>query len=364
MFWNPFKVSLKNCLGVDIGTSSIKLVELSKLGKKRKLENYGEMRAEALYEKPFRTFEKSTLTVLDKDVVRAILAILKEAGIKTKRAYFSIPDFSSFFTTFDLPAMTEEELPQAVTYEAHQHIPLPLSEVVLDWQLIERKISKQKPISFKILLVAVPNEVISQYQGIARSAGLELLALEAEVFGLARASIKNQNLSLSQLKEKPAIILVDIGAQSTTISIVDEGVLKISHSFNTSGNDLTNVISKGFNIDYKKAEGLKKQYGLLPSEINIRESIMPLINLILSEIKKISQNFFQTEQKEIQKVILAGGSALLPGLADYFSKDLGTQVEIANPFSDIYYPPILEGTLKKMGPSYTISVGTALRGLE
>ena len=364
MIWNPFKISPKGSLGIDVGTSSVKIVELSKWGKKKKLENYGEMRAEALYGKPFRTFEKSTLNVSDQDVARDISAILKEAGVKTKKAYFSIPDFSTFFTTFNLPAMTEEELFQAVKYEARQHIPLPLSEVTLDWQVIEKETANQKPTSFKILLVAVPNEVISQYQKIAKSAGLELLALEAEVFGLARASVKNQDPSLGRLKEKSVIILVDIGAQSTTISIVDGEVLKISHSFDTSGNDLTNIISKGFNVDYGKAEELKIKYGLLSSKMDIRESIIPLIDLILSEVKKVSHGFFQVEQKETQKIILAGGSALLPDLADYFSKNLNTPVEIASPFSSIYCPPVLEGTLKKMGPSYTIAVGTALKGLE
>jgi len=357
MIWNPFKMAPKSFLGVDIGTFSIKIVEVSKVGKRKKLENYGEIQAVSLYEKPFRTFEKSTLTIANHDVVRAISGVLKEAKMKSKKAYFSIPDFSSFFTTFTLPVMTEEELPQAVEYEARQHIPLPLSEVTLDWQVIEGKTINHKPTPFKILLVAVPNEIIQQYQDIATNTGLELLSLEAEVFGLARALIKTSEKELS-------VALIDIGARSTTISIINKGILGISHSFDTSGNDLTNLIAKGLNVDYSKAEELKNKHGLLPSEAGTREIMLPLIDLILNEIKKISPNFYQTEKREIQKVIVAGGSALIPGLADYFSKSLGKPVEIANPFSDIYYPPILENVLKKMGPSYTIAIGTGLRGLE
>jgi len=93
MIWNPFSASSKNFLGVDIGTSAVKIVELSKMGNRKKLENYGEMQSSLLYEKPFRTFEKSTLTVTSNDVVRTILAILKEAKIKASKACFSIPDF-------------------------------------------------------------------------------------------------------------------------------------------------------------------------------------------------------------------------------------------------------------------------------
>ena len=348
MFWNPFEKTSKSFLGIDIGTSSIKIVELSRWGKRKKLENYGEMQAEALYEKPFRTFERSTLTVSTSEVVRAIRAILDEAKIKTKKVYFSIPDFSSFFTTFSLPPMTDQELPQAVSYEARQHIPIPLSEVTLDWQKIDGE---------KILLVAVPNEVIRQYQDIASASQLELVALEAEVFSLCRAAVKEPD-------KMSVVTLVDMGARSTTISIIENNILKISHSFDMASSDLTDAIAKGLSVDYREAEGLKKKYGFLAGGKNIKELIAPLTDLILNEIQKIFQSFSQTENKETQKVILAGASALIPGIADYFGERLGKPVITADPFSDIYYPPILEETLKTMGPGYTIAVGTALRGVE
>ena len=92
--------------------------------------------------------------------------------------------------------------------------------------------------------------------------------------------------------------------------------------------------------------------------------LSPLIDLMLSEIGKISQNFYQAEGKEIEKVILAGGSALLPGLKEYSSDRLKKPVEIADPFAEIFYPPVLSQTLKEIGPSYAIAVGMALRGLE
>ena len=356
MPWNPLKIIPKNFLGIDVGTSSIKVIELSRVGERRKLENYGEMEAGAFFEKPFRTFEKSTLTVFSQDVARAILAILNETKIQTREACFSIPDFSTFFTWFSLPPMTKEEIDQGVKYEARQHIPVPLNEVVLDWQIISGEISddkKRAPV--KILLVAVPNEIIRQYQEIATLANLKLRALEAEVFALARALVRNH---------KEAQLLVDIGAQSTTVSVIDKGVLKRSHSFDISGNEFTSIISKGFGLDYKSAEMLKRKHGLLPSEQNTKDSLLPLIDLILNEIEKVSFNFYQQEAKEIEKVVIAGGSALMPGLIEYFSEKLKKQVEVANPFADIFYPPILETSLKKVAPSYAIAVGAALRGLQ
>lgn len=356
----------KRFLGIDIGTSYVKIVEVSKFGHRKKLENYGQLSASVFYEKPFRIFEKSTLSFSHQDVAKAAKAIIEEAGIKTRKVIFSIPDFSTFFTNFDLPPMSKEELPQAVRYEARQHIPLPLAEVTLDWQVIEARSLDEKETSFKILLAAVPNEVINQYQEIARIAKLELSALEAEVFGLMRSLIEED--------EKRPMALVDIGAQSTTCTIIDKRILKTSHSFDMSGNDLTATLSKGLNISFSQAENLKKQYGIKGQDTaagvvgldsqTMREILLPLIDLILREIKRIFNNFYQQEKKEIEKVIIAGGTALLPGLKEYCQESLNKEVEIGNPFSNLFYPPILEKTLEEMGPSFAIATGLALRGLE
>ncbi len=360
MLWTPFKKPSKRFLGIDIGTTSIKIVELSGQKERIKLENYGEIGAQMFYKKPFRTFEKSTLLLSNKDIAKAIGAIFKEAKIENREAVFSIPDFSTFFTFLDLPPMTQEEISSAVQFKARQHIPLPLSEVVLDWSIIgsiieEGKVSNREKAGIKVLLVAVPHEVINQYQEIARLSQIRLLALEAEVFGLVRSLIKDK---------KGIITLVDIGAQSTTISIIENGVLKITYSFDVSGNELTRLLSKSLNISYNKAEELKKRHGIGFSEMKIGRILSPLIDLMLSEIEKISQNFYKTEGKEIEKVILAGGSALLPGLKEYSLKRLKKTVEIANPFTEIFYSPVLEQTLREIGPSYAIAVGMALRGLK
>jgi len=356
MALTSFKIIPKSSLGIDIGTSSIKIVELSRWGERIKLENYGEMAALTFYEKPFRTFEKSTLLLSSQDIAKAILAILTEAKIKERDSFFSIPDFSTFFTVFDLPPMGKEEIPMAVKYQARQYIPLPLSMVTLDWQIIEGKPDNKEKKPLKILAAAVPTEIINQYQEIAKLANLQLLALEAEVFGLARSLIG---------EDKRVISIVDIGAQSTTVSIIEKRILKISHSFDIAGNELTHAVAKSLNIDYKEAEDLKRKYGLGPSEEkNLAQILNPLIDMMLIEIEKIFNNFVQTEKKEIQKLILAGGIALLPGLKEYFFEKFKIEIEVANPLSNIFYPPILDKALKEMGPSYAIAVGMALRGLE
>jgi len=349
----------KKFLGIDIGTSAIKIVELSRWAGRKKLENYGEISALTLYKKPFRTFEKSTLSLSSKDIARAIKAVMKEAKIKTRRVVLTIPDFSTFFTSFELPSMSIEELPQAVQAEARRHVPVPLAEVSLDWQLLNEK-TRREGQGFEILLVTVPNEVINQYKEIARESELELVALEAEVFGLIRSLINKE--------EKRTIALIDIGARSTTCSIVDKGVLRVSHSFDISGNILTERISKALSLDYEAARVLKRKHGISSlsensDEKSIREVLTPLIALIIKEIDKVFKGFYFKKRKEVEKIVLAGGVAMLPGLLDSFEGYFKKDVEIANPFSGIFFPPILDENLKEIGPSYAIAVGAALRGL-
>lgn len=361
--WNILQFLLpQKCLGVDIGTAYVKIAEISRFGNRRKLENYGSLSANVLYEKPFRTFEKNTLLLSSGDIGKAIRAIIAESKMTAKQAVFSIPDFSTFFTNFQLPPMTRQEIPDAIKYEAKQHIPFPLGEMTLDWRVIDGKLSDKKEEKLKVLLVAVPNEVINQYRTIAQLSGLELFALEAEVFGLIRSLVGED--------EKEPIGLIDIGAQSTTCSIVEKKNLVTSHSFNMSGNELTVALSKSLNMDYKEAEKLKRKYGIEPHQeedgINkdFKAVLAPLVDMIVREAEKIFSDFTYKERKELKRVILAGGSALLPGLKEYLEGALKKEIAIAEPFSSMFYPPILEKTLKRMGPGYAIAVGSALRGLE
>ena len=218
-------------------------------------------------------------------------------------------------------------------------------------------------------------EVVVQYQEIANLVGLKLRFLESEVFALARSLVGNESK-----KTKEVVGLIDIGIWSTTCSIVEQGILKNSYSFNIAGNELTKVIDRSLNIKYNEAENLKKKYGLLPAGTasgnfvegtqteNLAENIfpkiiIPLTDSIIGEIKKIFRDFYRTEGKEIDKIILSGGTALMPGLEEYFRDEFKKEVVKADPFSHINYPPILAATLKNIGPTYGIAVVLALKGL-
>lgn len=352
---NPLKMFFpKKMVGVDIATSSIKVVELSRWGQGKTLENYGEIKSSSLYKESFRKQEKGSYLLSNYFVSRAIRAVLDEAKIRTKAAIFSIPDFSTFCTSFELPPMDAKELKDAVYYNASQYIPLPITETTLDWKLIEG-VPGEKQSALKIFLVAIPNQIIHDYQEVARLAGLELYAVEAETLGLVRSLVK---------ENKNCLCIVDIGMQSTTISIVYRKNLRKSYSFNFSGAQLAYSLSSALGIGHEEAEELKNREGLASLKEEISKTLYLLVDSLVIEVKNVIADFYQQEGKDIDEIYLTGGTSGLPGLKEYFAEVLKKKVEIPNCFSELLYPPILNQILDKMAASFSVATGVALGGLE
>jgi len=352
---NPLKMFFpKRMVGIDVGTASIKAVEISRWGQGKALENYGEIKSASLYKEPFRNVEKGSYLLSNYFVSRAIRAVLDEARIKTKAVIFSIPDFSTFCTSFELPPMSANELKGAVYYNASQYIPLPVTETTLDWQLIDGT-PGNKQSGLKIFLVAIPNQVVQDYQKVAQMAGVELYAVEAEALGLVRSLVR---------ENKNCICVVDIGVQSTTINIVDKKSLKKSYSFNFAGSQLTYSIASALGLGHSEAEIIKNTEGLVSAKEEISKTLYLLIDPLVIEVRKVLADFYLQEGRDVDVVYLTGGTSGLPGLREYFSEVLKKKVEIPNCFSELLYPPILGKTLETMAPSYSVATGVALGGLE
>lgn len=354
MFFDFLKPS-KRFLGIDIGTSTIKIVEISKKGERIKLENYGMASLFFPEGVGFKETIKGFSPFSPSEISQALLSLLKESKIRSSSAIFSIPDFATLFTAFSLPAMSSSELAQAVKYEAKRHVPLSLSEVTLDWSITKGKVSGREKGQVEILLVVVPNVTISQYTQIAHLCHLNLLSLEAEVFGLVRSLVKD---------DKETICLIDIGARSTTCSIVDQKILRSSHSFDIGGAALTERVAQGLDLHYQLAQEIKEREGLLPRTEGIREVLLSATEDIAREVQRVTDSFQRQDGKEVKRYILAGGSAVLPGLKEYLASSFKKEVTVADPFSDMIYPPILEKNLKEIGPSLSVAAGMALKGLE
>lgn len=355
------KLFNKRFLGIDIGTSAVRIVELSRQAHKIELTNYGEVRTESFQEEAAKVAKKGMVFFSAKDIAEIITAILDGAKIKTRTCAFAVPDFSSFFTNFKLPPMTEKELKEAVVYEARQHIPLPLDSVTIDWSLVGGGFDK--PSELEVTLAAVPNEIIQQYREIAAFAHLEIAALEAEVFGLAHALIRENN--------KDIVCIVDIGTQSTTCSIINKRMLKTSYSFDIAGNSLIDDVVEKLSLGQKDGHEIKMKYGVRlfsiakpPLRDKLQKTVLESLEPILREIKLAMQNFYQEENKEINKIIITGGASVLPGVREYFKNYFNKETEIADPFGDLAYPEVLSQELKEMGPFFSVAVGMAKKGLQ
>jgi type IV pilus assembly protein PilM len=353
------KKSKRMSLGVDIGTKVIRAVEISNSKGIISLENYGEVNLDVACKEFFRSFDKKTLNPAVNSISAALAAIIAETGIKTKKVVFSLPDFATFFTTFELPPMSKKEIANAIGFEARKYIPLPLSELVLDWQLMNEESLKANN---KVLVMAVPKVIVEQYKTIAEQSGLELTALEAEAMALKRAVVRGS---------KDPVCLLEMGFQSTNVNIVDEGFMKMSFSFDMAGKDLTFSLSETMNIPAGDAEVMKKSQGLLDGgEQSVAHVLTPILSIISEKTQKIIEEFERKENKGITKVYLAGGTSLLPGIKEYFERSLNQGranpviVEIAKPFTGVNYPPVLEKKMDEINASYAIAFGEALRKFE
>ena len=365
--FNFFKKKPTSFLGIDIGTTSIKVIQLGIDGKDIKLENYAFSEDKDYLEVLGGVRGSNDLKISDMQVVEDLTEIRKRAKITGNNVMMSIPVSSAFSSVINLPNMSEDKISEAINYEARQYIPIPINEVVFDWSIISEKKegndrgkkSKLKAEEkIKVLLVAIPKEITEKYTAIASALELKLIALETESFSLARSLIGD---------EDGAFIIVDIGNKMTNVTVVENGYVLASHSaFGTGGKEITRAISYSFNVDFKRAEELKKDIGLSFSgpQKKISETILPTINIIVSEVKKMNEAYIRNNKKMVKRVIVTGGTANLPGLVKYFSSELNISVEVGNPWKNVVYDKSLSGKLKKMSSDFSVAVGLALRGFE
>lgn len=372
--FNIFKP--KKYLGIDIGTSSIKLVELKHEGEKVLLNTYGELRIAGKAEGSNKIID--IMHIPEKQLIDMLRQLMIATRSTAKDAVFSLPVFSTFITLIDLPFMEKQELANSLVFEAKKYIPVPMEEVQFSWSVVENisGFPEQVSVSSKrsspllsaqldapsnkmqVLLVAVPNEIIAKYKNIAKILGVNA-GFEIETFSLVRSLVKKG------IDDKGVVVIVDMGFKSTEICLIDGGLLRLSHNFETSGASLTKALSTSLNVSFDGAEDLKTKKGLKlsVSEKSALDSLMPLIDMIVFEIERTIINYHQRTGRRAQKIILSGGTANMSGIVDYFSNHLGVVVTVADPFSRVSCPSSLNQNLRDLGPTFSVAVGLAEKNL-
>lgn len=345
----------QSVLGIDIGGSSIKVVQLRKEKERAILETYGEI---ALGKYADQDIGRS-VKLSDEKIIEALKDIIKESGAASKSAVISIPLRSSFVTAVDLPLIPEKRIDEVVKLEARRYIPVAISEVLLDWLVIpqtDESVADKGKKTTKVLLVATHRDVVAKYKNIASKLNLETKGFEIEIFSIIRSSAGRTN---------QPVMVIDFGASSAKIIVVDYGMIRLSHSINRGSQDLTMALSRSMGVDFSRAEETKREIGLspLPEHKELASVMEPELEYIVSEANRVVREYQKKYNRPISRVILTGGGALLNGLVDFSVKRFNMEVGLANPFSKVEYPVFLEEALKKIGPGFSTALGLALREL-
>lgn len=394
-------------LGVDIGTSSIKMVELENHKGQARLKTYG-------YANVAVNILRSSIDTNNEIIAKHINSIATKSNVQTKQVVAALPTFSVFNFIITLPPMSKKDLASAIKWEAKKFIPVPIEEMILDWKILNKKkvkgsktkidevikktevdvpeveeemgemlkIGEESKIkrkdktkdfvaktieastseyknsnsNYRILLTAAPKNLVARYIDIFKRAKLNLLSLETEAFALSRSLIGN---------DLSTIMVVDIGATAADICIIEEGVPILNRGIDTGGDTITKAITNSLNVNHDRAEQFKRDFGLSVTTgyKNVPEVIQKSLNSIINEIKYVFELYQKQDEIKIDKVILTGGSAFLPNLPQYLSELLGLPVIIGDPWDRIIYPLDLKPVLEEIGPRMATSVGLAMRDI-
>jgi len=338
-----------NFFGIDIGASSIKMVQFEK--KKNQLD----LISAGVVQNPFPNFNieiDQTLVSL----AELIKKLKSDSGISANKVVASLPERKVFTTTLELPQMKESELSQAVLWEAENVVPYPLSDVNLDWEILN-EIKSTNGEKIKIILVAAPVALVDRYLMVFENAGLELLSLETDTLAQIR-SVKTFFPNIFELDT----LVVDLGAESTNLIALERGSFFSVRQVPTGGLAITRNIVSELNLDLVKAEEYKKVYGLSPQlEGKVASAIEPVLKIIVGEIKKMQGFFEESTKRNISLVYLTGGGALLPGLSEYLVKSLGVEVHLADCLSVFINRNQKFSFLKNAGHFFTVATGLALK---
>ncbi len=364
-------------IGIDIGTSSIKVVQLKKKKGKAVLETYGEI---ALG--PYANLSVGQATSLpNPKIIEALLDVIKESNVTTPNSGFSIPFRSSLVTLIEMPALPEKQLAEMVPIEARKYIPVPITEVSLDYWVVPKAegmpeeehqttqpnvnaFNNQNSVqdsAFKnkidVLVVSIHNDVLNNFADIVNQSRLNTSFFEIEMFSSTRSLTTN---------EPYPVMIFDFGASGTKLYIVEHGVIKASHIINKGSQDITLSISKGLNISWDKAEQVKRNLASLKQEDQqaINEIISLTLDFVFEEASSILVSFQKKYNKAVGKVILTGGGVAQKGIYEMAKSAFQTDVEMGDPFSKIEAPAFLQNVLRLTGLEFNVAVGVALRKLQ
>ncbi|TSA46377.1 type IV pilus assembly protein PilM [bacterium] len=344
----------RSVLGVDIGTTSIKIAEISNKGERLNLENYGILETKEYLNYPSRIIQSSSLKISEKDTAETLKTLLREMRTKSKIAVASIPAFAVFTTILEMPVMSDIETKKAVDFQAPQNIPLPMNEVALDWIKVGEFETPDRRRYQRIFLIGIPQEIIQKYKTIFKNAGLKLIALEIDGLSAIRALLEEKTKTT---------LLVDLGSETSNIFLMSDGNLFYAGQTDYGGIYLTQAIAHSLGISVMRAEELKRRRGLLTggAESELSTLTEPFLDVIIQEVNHAKGTYEQRYGKKVDQAMLIGGGANLLGIEKYFADQITTPIVHPNIFRKVTYEVKLEPILGQLNNEFPIAIGLAER---
>ena len=334
-------------VGIDIGSKTLKIVDLEKQGETFSLVASGVVGYSGV------TVDKMNDEKEISSLSQIIKKLCSEARVSSKDVVLSIPEPLTFTRTIKFPPLTDSEISSAIKWEAEQYIPIPVNEAIIQHSILKRGNGVGTDAGVTVLLVAAPRAIVERYVKVVQTAGLTPVVVETELIALTRSLAPNDK----------TVVLVDLGSSSTNLAIVNNGLLSFSRSLPVAGEAFTRSVAQTLSIVPQQAEEYKKTYGLSTDQLEgkVKAALNPVIRLVTDEIKKAVNYYLSEEKGETPStLILSGGSSGMPEIITELSKSLGYEVLSGNPFSKIRVNPSLSQKLLPFAPLYGVAVGLAM----
>jgi len=340
-------------IGLDISSSSVKLVELSQT-------NTGEYVLERFASEPFEKgwIADGQIEKFD-EVAEAVRKVVTKSGTRTKQVAMAMPQSAVITKKIMLPAgLREEEMELQVEAEANQYIPFSLDEVSLDFCVVGPSPTSAGDV--EVMIAASRKDRVQDRQGLAESAGLKPAILDIESYA-SRLAVQRLVENLPGEGKDALVALFEIGAENTSLKVLRDNELLYDRDQAFGGAQLTQLISRQYGFSFEEAE-TKKLAGDLPEDF--QSTILgPFVDSLSQEIGRALQYFFtSTPHHKVHYVMLAGGTASLPGLKDRVTELTGFASMVVNPFDGMKLgSAIRESKLRREAPSYLTACGLAMR---
>ena len=341
-------------LGLDVSSTTVKLLELSYTGDRYRVESYAvsSLPQDAVIEK----------TVNDVDgVAHAIRSVVAQSRTKLKHVAAAVAGSSVITKLIDMPeGLSEDDLETQLTLEADQYIPYPLEEVAIDFEI--QGPSAERDGQVEVLLAACRRETIDARVEAIEAAELTAKIMDVEAYAMERAFTLIQNQL--HLEEESTVAVVDIGATMTTLSVLNNGQTIYTREQLFGGKQLTDEIMRRYGLPLEEA-GLAKKQGGLPDDYE-PEVLEPFKDAVVQQVARSLQFFFSSSQyNDVDYIILAGGVSSMEGLPELVQEKLGTPAAIANPFADMSISSRVNAVaLSSDAPAMMIACGLALRSFD